>query len=156
MERIYADKHGTAVFRCPHCGFERRFDAAAYRDRDSRITIKCQCGERVPALIEFREYYRKVVNLLGRCLVPAFQREVDVQINDISMTGASITVEFKHELPDFTVHVGDMVTVEFRLDNPARDLVRRRAEVCNIRGSQLGVRFARSEYDKELGFYLMG
>ena len=155
MERIYADKQGTAVFRCPHCLFERRFDASSYRDRDSRITIKCQCGERIPVLIEFREFYRKSVNLLGRCTFPTFQQDVDVQINDISMTGASITVEFKHALADFTAHVGDVVTLEFHLDNPSRDLIRRRAEVCNINGSQMGVRFARSEYDKELGFYLL-
>ena len=40
MEIIYADKHGQAFFRCPHCFFEQIFDAESYRNRDSRIIIK--------------------------------------------------------------------------------------------------------------------
>lgn len=48
-----------------------------------------------------------------------------------------------------------MVTVQFRLDAPPENVVQRKAEVRNVRGGAIGAKFSKSEYDKELGFYLL-
>lgn len=154
MEKIYADKHGKALFRCPQCGYERSFDASAYRNKDSRMKIKCRCGESVPILIEFREYYRKDVNLLGQCTLQGGD-VLQIMLHDISLHGCSFSVTSPGDVIEKILRVEDVVTVQFYLDNPARDFIERRAVVRNIRQDRVGVRFSRSEYDKVLGFYLM-
>ncbi len=71
------------------------------------------------------------------------------------MSGMSFSVELKENGGKALMNVGDVLTVQFRLDCPPQSLIQRRAEVRNIRGDLIGVSFFRSEYDKELGFYLL-
>lgn len=155
MEKIYADKHGKALFRCPHCGYERSFDASAYQSRDSRMKIKCRCGESVPVLIEFREYYRKDVALLGQCILPGTKEMVQIRLHDISLHGCSFSFADGRTTSEALLQPEDVVTVQFYLDNQARDFIERKAVVRNVRADRVGVKFSRTEYDKVLGFYLM-
>lgn len=154
MDKIYADKQGRAVFRCPHCGFERSFDASAYRERDSRMKIKCRCGESVPVLIEFREYYRKSVNLLGQCLLHKTGELIQIRLHDLSLHGFSFSPTAQ-PVSQAGIEIEDVITIQFYLDNQARDYIERRAVVRNIRSDRIGAGFSRAEYDKVLGFYLM-
>jgi hypothetical protein len=155
MLKVYADKKGKAVFHCPHCGFVTNFDASAYRDRDSRIRIKCRCGESMTMLVEFREYYRRSVSLAGRCTVHRTGEELEIKVRDLSMSGLSFSIESSKEEDQTVLQIGDVVTVRFRLDSPPENLIQRTASVRNIRSGTIGAKFARSEYDKELGFYLL-
>ena len=165
MEKIFVDKHNNALFRCPHCGATRPFDASGYRDKDSRINIKCQCGQTVPVLIEFREFFRKPVQLYGQggvestltgeCEVHRTKEKFPIVIFDLSMNGMRFSVP-PELVPDKTkLAVDDVLTISFRLDNPSRDLIERRAVVRNIYADGYGISFVRSQYDKELGFYLL-
>ena len=155
MEKIYADKQGKAVFQCPDCGYKTAFDASGYKEKDSRIRIKCRCGKSVPLLVEFREYYRRVVSLSGWCHVHRTEALLEIRINDLSMSGLSFAVEAAESGESTSFQVGDALTLQFRLDRPPHDLIQRRGEVRNIRPGGVGVRFSKSEYDKELGFYLL-
>ena len=155
MQKVFADKQGQTVFVCPHCGFSTSFDASAYRERDSRIAIKCRCGKKVPLLVEFRKFYRRAVSLLGQCANYRTKESFDIRLHDLSMSGLSFSIASKKTAEATPFQVGDVLTVQFRLDYPPKDLIRRRAEVRNIRGEVIGVHFFRSEYDKELGFYLL-
>lgn len=155
MEKIFVDKKGIAVFTCPHCGFVRTFDASGYREKDSRIKIKCRCGESVPVLIEFREYYRKQVNLAGQCYLHRTKEVFQIRVQDLSLKGVCFFVLAKPGMEDSPLLVDDVVTIQFRLDNPAEDVIERRALVKNVKGLRAGANFTRTEYDKELGFYLM-
>jgi hypothetical protein len=155
MLKIFADKQGQAIFVCPHCGFSTSFDASAYRERDSRITIKCRCGKKLALLVEFRKFYRRAVSLLGQCENHRTKESLDIRLHDLSMSGLSFSVASIREVETPPFQVGDVLTVQFRLDYPPRDLIQRRAEVRNMRGDVIGVQFFRSEYDKELGFYLL-
>ncbi len=155
MEKVYADKQGRAVFQCPECAFKTAFDASGYRDKDSRIKIKCRCGVSVPVLIEFREYYRRPVSLAGWCHVHRTEDLLEIRVNDLSMSGLSFTVESGTVAEPAELEIGDVLTLQFRLDRPPHDLIQRRGEVRNIRENAIGVRFSKSEYDKELGFYLL-
>ncbi|GAB6111523.1 PilZ domain-containing protein [Desulfomicrobium salsuginis] len=155
MDKVYADKQGKAVFQCPECGFKTAFDASSYREKDSRIKIKCRCGVSVPVLIEFRAYYRRPVALSGWCHVHRTEELLEIRVNDLSMSGLSFTVEGGTGESPAALEVGDALTVQFRLDRPPHDLIQRRGEVRNIRETAVGVRFSKSEYDKELGFYLL-
>jgi hypothetical protein len=151
MLKVYADKQGKAVFHCPRCNFATEFDASAYRNRDSRIKIRCRCGESLTMLVEFREYYRRPVSLVGWCRVHRTGKDMEMRLRDLSMSGLS----FFFESPQDEIVVGDVLTVQFRLDSPPQNLIQRKAEVRNVRDGLVGARFSRSEYDKELGFYLL-
>ncbi|PKN40750.1 MAG: hypothetical protein CVU60_14625 [Deltaproteobacteria bacterium HGW-Deltaproteobacteria-18] len=154
MLKVYADKQGKAVFNCPHCGFVTNFDASAYRNRDSRIKIKCRCGESMVMLVEFREYYRRAVSLIGTCSVHRTGKDMAMKVRDLSLSGLSFSLESSQEDQE-ALQVGDVITVRFRLDAPPESFIQRKASVRNIRGDAIGARFSRSEYDKELGFYLL-
>lgn len=155
MLKVYADKQGKAVFHCPHCGFVTEFDASAYRTRDSRIKIRCRCGQNSTMLIEFREYYRRPVVLPGWCHVNRSGQDLEIRVRDLSMRGLSFSIETATQEESVLPVVGDAVTVRFRLDAPPRNLIERKAEVRHVRDGVVGARFSRSEYDKELGFYLL-
>ena len=155
MEKVYADKHGHAVFQCPHCRFQTSFDASGYRARDSRIRIRCRCGKNVLLLVEFREFYRRAVNLFGWCRVHRTEANLEIRLHDLSMSGLSFSIESEVNEEEPPIVVGDVLTVQFRLDCPPGNLIQRRSEVRNIRNESIGVSFSKSEYDKELGFYLL-
>ncbi len=156
MLKVYADKQGKAVFHCPHCGFVTEFDASAYRNRDSRIKIRCRCGESLTMLVEFREYYRRPVSLIGTCRVHRTGKDFEMKVHDLSMSGLSFSLELPaSDQGGAHIEVGDVVTVQFRLDAPPENVVQRKAEVRNVRGGAIGAKFSKSEYDKELGFYLL-
>jgi hypothetical protein len=159
MEKVYADAQGRTTFLCPHCSFKIDFDASAYRDRDSRIRIKCRCGKSTPVLIEFRKFYRREVSLTGSCRVHRTGAVLGIRVHDLSMSGLSFSIEFKDDSKSKSdgpeLVVGDVVSVQFHLDNQARTLVQRRAEVRNLRPGRCGVGFFKTEYDKDLGFYLL-
>ena len=156
MEKVYADKHGHAVFQCPHCRFQTSFDASGYRARDSRIRIRCRCGKNVLLLVEFREFYRRAVKLFGWCRVHRTEANLEIRLHDLSMSGLSFSLELPvSDQGGAHIEVGDVVTVQFRLDAPPENVVQRKAEVRNVRGGAIGAKFSKSEYDKELGFYLL-
>lgn len=124
MLKVYADKQGKAVFHCPHCGFMTEFDASAYRDRDSRIKIKCRCGESMVMLVEFREYYRRPVSLVGYCRVHRTGQDLEMKVRDLSMSGLSFSLESAAgDQAEAPLEVGDVITVRFRLDAPPENLI---------------------------------
>lgn len=151
MLKVYADKQGKAVFHCPHCGFVTEFDASAYRERDSRIKIRCRCGKNMTMLVEFREYYRRPVSLVGWCRVESSGQDLEITVRDLSMRGLSFSLA---TIP-VPLEVGDVISVRFRLDSPPMNLIQRKAVVRHVRDGIVGASFSRSEYDKELGFYLL-
>ena len=155
MLKVYADKQGKAVFHCPHCGFSTNFDASAYQNRDSRIKIRCRCGESMTMLVEFREYYRRSVSLIGWCRVHRTGADLEMKVRDLSLSGLSFSLEPFLEEDREALQVGDVITVRFRLDSPPENFIQRTALVRNIRSGIIGAKFSRSEYDKELGFYLL-
>lgn len=154
MEKIYADKHGQAFFRCPHCSFKRSFDAESYRNRDSRIVIKCRCGKSVPVLIDFRGFYRKAVSLYGECFFHKLKEIFPIEIDSLSLDGISFFLINVSNAQRFCA-VGDKIMLRFHLDNPSKDKIERQAVVRDVQEQRVGASFSRNEYDKELGFYLM-
>ena len=77
-------------------------------------------------------------------------------VRDLSMSGLSFFLDLREqdEVGNY-IRLGDLITVRFRLDAPPENDIERKAEVRNIRGESIGAKFSRSEYDKELGFYLL-
>jgi len=88
--------------------------------RDSRIKIRCCCGESMIMLVEFREYYRRTVSLVGWCHVHRTEKDLEMKVRDLSLSGLSFSLESSSDEDMADLQVGDVITVRFRLDSPRR------------------------------------
>jgi len=73
-----------------------------------------------------------------------------MKVRDLSTSGLKIHINTPHQCA-----VGDIVLVEFSLDDSHRTLIKKKVIVRNIVGQNIGTEFAPTEaVDKALGFYL--
>lgn len=152
---MYADKKGYVTYQCPDCHFRRHFDASKFRDANSKITIKCKCGQIQNVLIEFRSFYRRSVRLYGKCTVPRLSVVCPVLIDDISLHGLRFIFMPENGTQAPVLEIHEIVSMEFRLDNTSFDWIRCRLEIRNMYNGMHGTRIVSSGHEKELGFYLM-
>lgn len=99
-----------------------------------------------------RKYYRKKVQLSGTFINKRTECLGELWINDLSFQGILFT---PIGLPD--IRQGDMLTVEFHLDNFKQSKVKRMVKVKHITNKRMGGKFIKPPtMDSDLGFYLMG
>lgn len=155
MVKAYVDEQNQTVFFCPHCGFERRFDASPFRNKKKALTVKCKCGNATEMEIEFRKQFRKNVELFGSCLIKKTGKLCEIIIKDLSFQG--IGIEFLHIYKKHLVDidVGDIIEVDFKLDNKKGDQIRKRCIVRLKLPNHIGAEFDDENFSKQLGFYLM-
>ena len=154
--KAFIDSEGKAVIKCPECHHARVVDVANYSKLESavRFKVKCPCKHAYRVILERREYFRKPVKLKGLCLIRNGVIRVDINVHDLSRKGVKIEL-----LKETNLKVGDKVTLEFRLDDEKKTLIRKDAVVRSIVGQFVGMEFfsidPHNVYDKALGFYLM-
>ncbi|MGD9732700.1 MAG: PilZ domain-containing protein [Desulfamplus sp.] len=154
MLKGYVDEHNMTVFICPDCGFEKRFDASAFKNKKKNLTIKCRCGNKTEMEIEFRKHFRKKVELFGNCLLKKNNKKCEIIIRDLSMQG--VRFEFLHvcnkSMAD--IEIDDIIEIEFRLDTKQNDLILKRCMVRSKIDNFIGAQFQDDNFAKRLGFYL--
>ena len=154
-EKVYITSKQMATFICPKCQKSKTVNVSQYASLDKIVKVKvtCPCGYGYDCILEKRKKYRKKTNLVG-----SFVRLVDgrqtadglMTVKDLSTSGLKIQINTEH-----SCIVGDVVLVEFYLDDNQRTLIRKKVIVRNILGSNMGTEFAPTEaIDKALGFYL--
>ncbi len=152
----YIVKDNTVVIRCDRCQRTKVLDLTPYADirQPLQIKIKCACGHVFSSLIEKRRVYRKAVSLKG-----SFVHYVNGQpkgkgtmtVVDLSNNGLKLMLPAGE-----TMSVGDMLKVEFHLDDPRRSLITKKLIVRNVQAQMVGTEFFPTESpDKSLGFYLL-
>ena len=152
----YISKDNTVVIRCDQCQRIKTLDLAPYGgvQQPMKVKIKCACGHLFTSIVEKRRVYRKQVSLKG-----SFVHFVGGQpkgkgamtVVDISNSGMKLMLP-----PGESMAVGDMLKVEFRLDDPRRSLIKKRLIVRNVKANLVGAEFGPSEtIDTSLGFYLL-
>ena len=155
VETVYITASNEAVFRCPQCQRTKTVDASAFAKLTPplRFKMRCPCGHEATAIVELRRRFRKEVSLPGR-----FVQFVNGQpkgkgrmmVKDISATGMKLAIASSSSLS-----AGDLLKVEFNLNDPARSPITKKLIVRNINGIEVGTEFAPTEtLDKSLGFYL--
>ncbi len=172
MTSFYVDKDNKATIVCPGCGKSKVIDASRFMRADGpvKIKLKFKCGycaqkQKKTELagnnvnpihiitLERRKFYRKKVNLPGTFIDPR-GKKAGIQIIDLSRTG----LKFKLDFP-WPVRCEDTISVEFHLDNAAKTLIKKKAQVKKINGLLVSAEFFSmntfSESDKAIGFYLM-
>ena len=156
VEKVYITRKQTAAFICPMCQISKTVDASKFvkLDKMSKINVKCPCGHTFTSFLERRKHYRKETNLAGSFIRFVAGKPADkgnMIVRNLSSTGMKLEV---HENFDFSK--GDVLEIEFQLDDVKRTLIKRKVVIRNIKNSYLGTEFFQTEIeDKALGFYLM-
>lgn len=154
--KTYVNEKGQANYHCPYCGFEKVLNAEIYKaENRKKLKLKCKCGEHFELRLEFRHFFRKDVYLIGTCLIEKRKIASDVVIKDISLGGAGVEFIFVHRQFLRFVNLGDIVRLEFVLDNKNADRIIKRATVRSIQKKSIGCEFLDEAYNQRLGFYLM-
>ncbi|MBF0412211.1 MAG: PilZ domain-containing protein [Desulfamplus sp.] len=155
MVKAYVDEQNQTVFLCPHCGFERRFDASPFRNKKKTLTVKCKCGTSTEMEIEFRRQFRKKVELFGSCTIKKTQKRCEMIVKDLSFKGIGIELLHIYKKYITDVEVGDIIDVDFKLDNKKEEQITKRCIVRLKRENHIGAEFDDENFSKQLGFYLM-
>jgi len=154
-EKVYVTSKQMATFICPLCQKSKTVNVSKYASLDKKVKVKvtCPCGYNYTSILEKRKKYRKATNLPGSFVHLVEGRPARgglMKVKDLSTSGLKIHVNTEHHCA-----VGDIIQVEFSLDDNHRTLIRKKVIVRNIVGQNIGTEFAPTEpIDKALGFYL--
>ncbi len=154
-EKVYITSKQMATFICPLCQKSKTVDVSKYASLDKIVKVKvtCPCGYGYTSILEKRKKYRKETNLPGSFVHLVEGRRVGgglMNVRDLSTSGLKIHTNAQHSCA-----VGDVVLVEFSLDDTHRTLIKKKVIVRNVVGQNIGTEFAPTEaIDKALGFYL--
>jgi hypothetical protein len=149
--RFYADEMNQVTLLCPRCSKSKSINASPFREAKQFLRIRCSCGEVFEAAIDFRKCYRKKVRLGGEYRNRRSGENGELLVENLSIDGIGFDPIKPHGLLS-----GDIVNVEFTLDDPRRSKVRRTVVVRTVRGSFVGSEFAPGQpNNRDLNFYLL-
>ncbi|MBF0119992.1 MAG: PilZ domain-containing protein [Desulfobacterales bacterium] len=151
MIKAFINIENKATFVCPQCNKTKVADVSKYKDIDQPIWVncKCPCGHTYKVLLERRRHFRKEVNLKGR-YIWGDKGGGSLLVKDLSRSGIKFMVNFP---PKFSS--GDLITVEFTLDNQASSIVRKDVIVKNINKLIVGAEFTTQDHYDFLGGYFL-
>ena len=155
-QKVYITPKQTAVFTCPICRNSKTADVSKIVNFEKTLKIKvnCTCGHSFTSLLERRKYYRKEINLTGsfvRFVSGKAASRGNMVLKDLSLTGMKLEVFGNHNFSE-----GDILEVEFRLDDVKKTRIKKKVVIRNINNSCIGTSILKTEIeDKTLGFYLM-
>ncbi len=164
VEKIYV-VDDEAIFVCPVCSQRKIKNVRQYVKKETAVEIAstCTCGHTWTSILERRRHYRKPVKLRGSYTfrdevfleeglsAGSFVGKGKMKVVDLSLKGLKIELKKKPEL-----HVNDLLSVEFRLKDKKRTLIRENASVRSVNGRLVGSAFAPEVVaNNSLGFYLL-
>jgi len=156
VEKVYITNENKATFICPRCEKTRTVDVSQYARMEQTVKVKsrCPCGHEWTCVLEKRKQYRKGANLSGIYQHIVDGREMDrgkMVVVDISAGGIKLKLEV-----DRNFKVGDVLKVEFKLDDSKQTPIKKTVVIRNAGDSLYGAAFKGTDsYDPVLGFYLM-
>ena len=155
IEKVYITSKQMATFVCPKCEKSKTVNVSQYADLDKivKVNVKCPCGHMYTTILEKRKKYRKETKLHGSYTRIVDGKEVEsglMMVRDLSTTGMKLKINGHHGC-----EVGDVIQVEFHLDDTQRSFIKKKVIIRNIKGTEIGTGLAPTEaLDKALGFYL--
>lgn len=175
---------GIAVFKCNKCNQLVRDDTHFFSEKPSQtFKVRCAaCGFSNRAIVENRQTARKNVNFSGIYKLPSNDEEVksgSMTVRDISWQGFKLRVSsfepciIEHDLQRHRydkekqslksmflqnyLSVGELITIEFFLDDPKMSFVARQVYIRWIKDNHIGVELRFPEaFEPDIRFYLIG
>jgi hypothetical protein len=119
-----------------------------------KLRAKCLCGNSFNAVLERRKQYRKLTNLPGTygiCSIAGKNCNGHLTVEDLSRTGMKLKIVNTSD-----ISVGDILMVQFFLDDAAKSLLDKMVIVKHRHHQCIGTEFAPTEtVGKALSFYLL-
>ena len=156
LPKVFIAGNNTATFVCPQCGNVTTTNVAKYAAIKQRVTVKCRCtcGHHFDVSLEKRRQYRKETNLPGVFYARLPNGDLDkgsMRVVDISSTGIKLKLNVARKFAE-----GEVLKVEFHLDDKRRTFMQKEIIVRNVRNNLVGTSFDPDQADDpNLGFYLM-
>ena len=155
METVdaFVNKENYAAFACPHCQRTHRVPVAAQKGVNHKLVANCKCQNRFQVNLNYRQFYRKEVNLDGEVQNATIGSGDwhQMVVADLSLSG----LRFKTVGPT-DIKIGHRLQVRFTLDDQQENKIEKEARVVHIRGDYFGCEFLNLAYqEKELGFYIL-
>ncbi|MGD9159577.1 MAG: PilZ domain-containing protein [Desulfobacteraceae bacterium] len=157
-QKIFLSGEDTASFKCPKCNVSKEADVSKYKNIAAPVTlkIKCPCGNEYSVILERRKYYRKKIKITGKFTFSPLigdDQKGPMTVVDISKGG------LKFQIASAALfQKGDILEVEFNLDNKSRTLIRKQVYVRNVKDNFVNVEFCAFDTndteDKAIGVYL--
>ena len=150
--KVFVLNDHIAVITCAACGRSRSKSVAKFKGKINDVNVNCKCGNRFKVTLNFRQHYRKEIELPGQFLPLSAQKNKwrEMVIKDISWTGIGMVM-----CNPFSVEMGDVLMVTFCLDDLRQTSIEKPVIVRVVKDKFLGCEFAEKElYEKALGFYL--
>lgn len=151
-EKCFVLREDVAVIRCPFCGFSKAQKVTSFRGKRNCFKAKCRCANLFEVELDFRQHYRKVLELPVSCVkyTEKGATKIDTILLDISMSGIRLSDKDKR------FSVGDMLEVSFCLDSKQEKMIKKKVIIRNIFQEKVGCEFTEKEdFAKEIGFFLM-
>ncbi|MBU0682149.1 MAG: PilZ domain-containing protein [Proteobacteria bacterium] len=161
-KRVRVNNDNLAAIKCPHCQSMKLISVHKFKGLKHSLKVKCTCNNSFSVSLDFRERYRKSTNIDAKYV--KFDKDIRIvkgqaepnlkcKVADLSLSGLALTIIGSHNL-----QVGDVLMVEFDLDDKANTHIKRKAIIRVIGQGFVGCQFDEAgspAYDKALGFYLM-
>ena len=150
--KILVKEGETAVVSCPSCRRTRTMRVASLRAGAKReVRAKCSCSCIFSFVLEFREYPRKEVRLLGEAVNLSHHKENRAMIiRNISMGGIGFSPFEKHRMKK-----DDRLQLSFTLNDPQNTTIETTATVRYATQEFVGCEFSNIDnFRAPLGFYL--
>jgi hypothetical protein len=153
-QKVFIGSKTMVEVVCPQCDRSLTISVDKIQNVGNPVRARCACGIQFTVVFERRANYRKPTGLFGR-----FARKVDselqageIVIDNLSRGGLCMTVPENVKLK-----VGEVMRIDFRLDNNEQTLIRVQVVIKNIHRSSIGAEFYSLEEHtrKLLSFYLM-
>jgi DNA-directed RNA polymerase subunit RPC12/RpoP len=154
-QKVFISGKSEALIVCQKCGQTKTISADPADVGGKTAQIRCKnCGNSFKVVFETRSRYRKDTSLEGHFLRKDKGGDDfgHMVVHDLSMGG------MRFEPTGRTVfRVGDLLTIDFRLDDENKSMIRISAIVKSIGERDIGVEFMNLDEHtrKTLGFYLM-
>jgi len=168
-QKVYIKEDKTAQIQCPSCQITKTIPSEKLPNKFFFI-VKCKCGSEFIVQRELRARHRKNVHLTGVVFKvrmeqnskwgKALNESVDstlksnCMIINVSTIGIGIFLTGHSELGE--LNEGDVLKVQFNLDNSASTTIEKMVTVKAIKNNYLGCEFFdEHKDDKSLKFYLL-
>lgn len=149
--RVFVDKGNRTAVTCPFCEKTSDISVAKFKGYKHTLVTQCSCQQRFKVELNFRQFHRKKVKLVGDFLNISLGSTdwQTITVIDLSLIGLRLKVIGPADIKN-----GHILRVRFYLDNQKSTQIEKEVGVVNTRDDTYGCEFLILDYEKELGFYL--
>lgn len=147
---FYVRNNGEAAIVCPECNLAKIVSVHKFKKRLYKLRVRCTCSHKFLAKLDYRQNYRKNVNLVGTITDLTDTTEEVVQIINVSMGGICFKVTGRHDF-----EIGLQGKIHFFLDDKRKTEMNKRIRIKSIIDQRICCEFIHDlAFERDLGFYL--